>query len=95
MMTQGEIESLTIAMEKAASRLEMDIMKDIVRRIKANEGLTSTAEYQIDRLRQMGLADDYIKKEIMNELTLSVDSSTFGVHIKVSLFFLKEKMPYF
>ena len=38
---------------------------------------------------------DYIKKEIMNELTLSVDSSTFGVHIKVSLFFLKEKMPYF
>ena len=26
----------------------------------------------------------------MNELTLSVDSSTFGVHIKVSLFFLKE-----
>ena len=27
----------------------------------------------------------------MNELTLSVDSSTFGVHIKVSLFFLKEK----
>lgn len=73
MMTQGEIESLTIAMEKAASRLEMDIMKDIVRRIKANEGLTSTAEYQIDRLRQMGLADDYIKKEIQTYLKVSDD----------------------
>ncbi|WP_418539869.1 phage minor capsid protein [Massilistercora timonensis] len=72
-MTQGEIESLTIAMEKAASRLEMDIMKDIVRRIKANEGLTSTAEYQIDRLRQMGLADDYIKKEIQTYLKVSDD----------------------
>lgn len=73
MMTQGEIESLTIAMEKAASRLEMDIMKDIVRRIKANEGMTSTAEYQIDRLRQMGLADDYIKKEIQAYLKVSDD----------------------
>ena len=73
MMTQGEIESLTIAMEKAASRLEMDIMKDIVRRIKANEGMTSTAEYQIDRLRQLGLADDYIKKEIQTYLKVSDD----------------------
>ena len=73
MMTQGEIESLTNAMEKAASRLEMDIMKDIVRRIKANEGMTSTAEYQIDRLRQMGLADDYIKKEIQAYLKVSDD----------------------
>ena len=43
-------------------------MKDIVRRIKANEGMTSTAEYQIDRLRQLGLADDYIKKEIQTYL---------------------------
>ena len=48
-------------------------MKDIVRRIKANEGLTSTAEYQIDRLRQMGLADDYIKKEIQTYLKVSDD----------------------
>lgn len=51
-MTQGEIEALTVTMEQAASRLEMNIMKDIVRRIKANSDMTATAEYQINRLRQ-------------------------------------------
>lgn len=47
-MTQGEIEALTVTMEQAASRLEMNIMKDIVRRIKANSDMTATAEYQIN-----------------------------------------------
>ena len=63
-MTQGEIEALTVTMEQAASRLEMNIMKDIVRRIKANSDMTATAEYQINRLRQMGLADEYIQEQI-------------------------------
>lgn len=36
MMSQGEIEALTLAMEKAARNLEVNIMLDIVRRIKAN-----------------------------------------------------------
>ena len=40
-MTQGEIEALTVTMEQAASRLEMNIMKDIVRRIKANSDTVS------------------------------------------------------
>lgn len=71
MMTQGEIEALTVTMEKAAARLELDIMKDIVRRIKANEGLTSTAEYQINRLRQLGLADSYIQEQIQTYLKIS------------------------
>lgn len=70
-MTPGEIEALTIAMEQAASRLEIDLMKDIVRRIKANSDMTASAEYQINRLRQMGLADDYIKKQIQIYLKAS------------------------
>lgn len=71
MMTQGEIESLTVTMEKAAAKLEMDIMKDIVRRIKANEDMTSTAEYQINRLRQLGLSDAYIQEQIQTYLKAS------------------------
>lgn len=71
MMTQGEIEALTITMEKAAAQLEIDIMKDIVRRIKANEGMTSTAEYQINRLRQLGLSDAYIQEQIQTYLKVS------------------------
>ena len=48
MMSQGEIEALTLAMEKAARNLEVNIMLDIVRRIKANldieKSMTSSAE---------------------------------------------------
>ena len=73
MMTQGDIEKLTITMEKAAAKLEQDIMLDIVRRIKANEGMTSTAEYQIQRLRQLGLADQYIREEIQTYLKASAE----------------------
>lgn len=71
MMTQGEIEALTLTMEKAAAQLELDIMKDIVRRIKANAGMTSTAEYQINRLRQLGLSDAYIQEQIQTYLKMS------------------------
>lgn len=71
MMSQGEIEALTITMEKAATHLELDIMKDIVRRIKANVGMTSTAEYQINRLRQLGISDAYIQEQIQTYLKVS------------------------
>lgn len=71
MMTQGDIEKLTITMEKAAAKLEQDIMLDIVRRIKANAGMTSTAEYQINRLRQLGLSDAYIQEQIQTYLKIS------------------------
>ena len=70
-MTQGKLESLSKVMEQAASSLEMSIMKDIVRRIKANSGMTSSAEYQIDRLRQMGETDRHIKKQIQTYLRIS------------------------
>lgn len=71
MMSQGEIEALTITMEKAAAQLELDIMKDIVRRIKANSEMTSTAEYQINRLRQLGISDAYIQEQIQTYLKVS------------------------
>ena len=71
MMSQGEIEALTVTMEKASAQLEVDIMKDIVRRIKANEDMTSAAEYQINRLRQLGLSDAYIQEQIQTYLKVS------------------------
>lgn len=75
MMSQGEIEALTLAMEKAARNLEVNIMLDIVRRIKANldieKSMTSSANYQVNVLRQMGYSDDYIKKQIQIYLKAS------------------------
>ena len=71
MMTQGEIEALSVTLEQAASRLELEIMKDVVRRIKANSDMTASAEYQINRLRQLGLSDKYIKEQIQAYLKVS------------------------
>ncbi len=71
MLTQGDMEGLAATMEKAASKLEADIMKDIVRRIRANGDMTSSAEYQINRLRQMGKGDAYIKEQIQTFLRAS------------------------
>lgn len=75
MMTQGEIESLSMAMERNARNLEIDIMLDIVRRIKANldidQSMTSSADYQIQVLRKMGYSDEFLKKEIQNYLDFS------------------------
>jgi len=63
-VNQGEIEALSVITEQAASRLEKEIMLDIVRRIKANENMTSSAEYQIQRLRQLGDSEEYIRLQI-------------------------------
>lgn len=75
MMTQGELEALSMATEKAAINLEVSIMKDIVRRIKANldidNSLTASADYQIRVLRQMGYSDEYIKTQIQTFLKIS------------------------
>ena len=38
MMSQGEIEALTLAMEKAARNLEVNIMLDIVQENKSEPG---------------------------------------------------------
>lgn len=71
MLAQGDMERLAAAMERAASKLEADIMKDIVRRIRANGDMTSSAEYQINRLRQMGKSDAYIKEQVQMFLRAS------------------------
>ena len=70
-MTQGEIERLSVVTEQAASRLEKEILLDIVRRIKINSEVTSAAEYQIQRLRQIGVFDEYIKSQLQVYLKIT------------------------
>lgn len=70
-MTQGEIEGLSIITERAASRLEKEILLDIVRKIKINSEITSSAEWQIQRLRQIGVFDEYIKSQLQTYLKIT------------------------
>ena len=51
--------------------LELRIMKDIVRRIKKTGKITSTADWQINRLLILGYSSEDIEKEIKKTLDAS------------------------
>ena len=53
-MTQGQLEQLPAGVVKIFDDLEMQILTDIVRRLKVNGFSTATADWQITRLQQMG-----------------------------------------
>lgn len=67
-MTQGEIEKLTLKIENIFSELEVRIMTDIVRRIKENGFSTASADWQISRLQQLGMAEKDIRGWIQSAL---------------------------
>lgn len=56
---------------KRYRQLELKVMKDIVRRIAKNARITSTADWQINKLMSMGETTDEIKKLIKEAARLS------------------------
>ena len=55
MYTAGELERASMAMDEPMKGLSHRIMSDIVRRIRENGEITSAADWQINRLVQLGL----------------------------------------
>ena len=70
-MTQGEIEKLAAKTGNIFSKLEVRIMKDIIRRIKENGFVTASADWQISRLKQLGESEQTIKQLIQDALGAS------------------------
>ena len=70
-MTQGELEQIPLPFQRHMSELENRIMADLIKRLQENQEITSTADWQINRLRQLGLSNDYIKQQIQNALELT------------------------
>lgn len=70
-MTQGELEKIPLPFQKAMSELELRIMTDIVRRIKANGFSTASADWQITRLRQLGDSENEVKQWIKEALQVT------------------------
>ena len=64
-------EKLSRQIEKNYSDLEMRIMEDIVRRIKKTGKITSTADWQINRLRILGNSSEDIEKMLKETLDAS------------------------
>lgn len=71
MFTPSELERMPIELEQLMKVLELRIMEDIVRRIKINDEITRSADWQIYRLVQMGQSSEYIKQEIKRYLKLA------------------------
>lgn len=71
MFTPSELERIPVKLENRMAELEMHIMEDIIRRIRINDEITRSADWQIYRLQQVGESKRVIKKEIADMLNLS------------------------
>lgn len=67
-MNQGELEKLPLRICEICSDMERRIMEDIVRRIKINGFSTASADWQVDRLRQLGKSEQDIKSWVREAL---------------------------
>lgn len=61
-------ERATLRMESIWSEAEQRVIQDIVRRIRKNGKITSTADYQINRLKEMGKSSEEIEKILKDAL---------------------------
>lgn len=67
-MERPDIEKITLRMENIWRSAEYRIMEDIVRRIKKTGKITSTADYQINRLVEMGRSSEEVERFIKEAL---------------------------
>ncbi len=70
-MTPEQKGSLSLQVEKLFYDLQDRIFSDIVRRIKKTGKITSTADYQIQKLRILGNSTEFIEQELKKTLDLS------------------------
>lgn len=70
-MREDYKKQLSSQIEKHFSDLEMRIMEDIVRRIRQTGEITSTADWQINRLRVLGYSSEDIEKMLKETLNKS------------------------
>lgn len=74
MFSPTEIEALPSAMEQLYRSLQLNIMSDLTERLKANgEEITSAADWQINRLYELGVSKDEIDNLIQSTLNVSDD----------------------
>lgn len=71
MLKPNEIEAVSMAFDEPMKQLENRIMQDIIRRLKINGEITRSADWQINRLYQLGLAKEDIKNAIAEHLNFS------------------------
>ena len=71
MFKPNEIERLSMALDEPMKQLEIRIMSDIVRRIWINGEITRSADWQLNRLRQLGVSEQEIRSMLQESLHIS------------------------
>lgn len=82
-MTPEQKGSLPLRVEKLFYEMQDRIFSDIVRRIKKTGEITSTADYQINKLLILGNSTEFIEQEI-KRLTGKTDPEMWELYDKVS-----------
>lgn len=73
MLTPNEIEYVPDKISKLYRGLQLDILNDITERIAVNHDITRTADWEINRLYELGVAKEVIKRHIKRTLGLTSD----------------------
>lgn len=63
-MSPEELEKIPRGIEEMFYEQQNRVMEDVVRRIRKTGGITSTADYQIERMIDMGQTSEWIESEI-------------------------------
>lgn len=72
MLSPSELEAMPLELEAQFKQLESRVMTDIVRRLKNNgNDIIRSADWQINRLNELGASKEEIKKYIQETLDLS------------------------
>ena len=81
-MRPEEMGSLPLQVEKLFYGLQDRIMSDVVRRIKKTGEITSTADYQLNRIKILGNSTEFIEDELKRLLNATYPE-IFALYDKV------------
>ena len=71
MLEPNELEYIPNKLSKVYRGLQLDILNDIVSRVAVNQDITRTADWEITRLYELGVAKEVIKRTVQRALHLT------------------------
>nr|DAS76124.1 MAG TPA: minor capsid protein [Caudoviricetes sp.] len=74
MYTPEEIEAFSMIFDNAMRSLEIEVMEDVIRRIKINGEITRSADWQLYRLYELGKSKKSLRKAIKKAFNLDESS---------------------
>lgn len=78
-MKPEELGKMPLQVEKLFYDLQKRVMEDVIRRIKKTGEITSTADYQIEKIIMMGQSSEFIESEI-KRLTQLTDEEIYQLY---------------